>query len=214
MSISSHNKEYWDSFYKSSQNLNYPSQFAAFAASLVNESDLLLDIGCGNGRDSVFLSQYVNNIVAIDKCDIAVQKINERFDSSNSIAVSHSFGDDDNEALIDKITFQSPKRKVFYSRFFFHSIDEQTQSCVLKFVKSYGKFGDICCFEFRTSGDQYREKIYGNHERRYVDFNQFINELLANGFKIVYKIEGNGMAFFKGEDATVGRIVCELLPND
>ena len=49
--------KYWDKYYSKLKNNNrlIPSQFAAFVAGELNTNSILIDIGCGNGRDSFFL---------------------------------------------------------------------------------------------------------------------------------------------------------------
>ena len=49
---------YWDNYYANSD-LNsklIPSQFAAFVAGELKKNSYIIDIGCGNGRDSFFLA--------------------------------------------------------------------------------------------------------------------------------------------------------------
>ena len=50
------NIDYWDNFYSGVDlKLGIPSQFAAFVAmEYLEKVNTILDIGCGNGRDSVF----------------------------------------------------------------------------------------------------------------------------------------------------------------
>lgn len=206
MNISSKNKEHWESFYSNDQNLSYPSQFAAFVATVLKESDFLIDLGCGNGRDTVFLLEYVKKIAGVDKCNVATEKLNEKLKNTNGCAYTHSFGDDANQILLEKLGLGSvAMRVVFYSRFFFHSIDDNAQNSVFDFLCCSAKPGDLFCFEFRTSGDEFRDKIYMDHERRYINFNSFLDILSGKGFRVMYSLESTGLAFYRGEDPVVGR---------
>ena len=47
---------YWDEYYKKEHVPSFPSPFVKYVANqLISELDIL-EIGCGNGRDSKFLS--------------------------------------------------------------------------------------------------------------------------------------------------------------
>ena len=62
-------KDHWAVFYKTQAHqskYNIPSQFSAFIAQEVDPSYLMIDIGCGNGRDSIFFAQHGFQVVAID----------------------------------------------------------------------------------------------------------------------------------------------------
>jgi tRNA G46 methylase TrmB len=48
---------YWNIFYKNKNilsKLNFPSQFAVFTLSEKQNENTVIEIGCGNGRDSFF----------------------------------------------------------------------------------------------------------------------------------------------------------------
>ena len=47
--------DYWNSYYASRAvlKLSAPSQFAAFVAQEAGDAHLIIEVGCGNGRDSL-----------------------------------------------------------------------------------------------------------------------------------------------------------------
>ena len=54
--------KYWDNFYKKKKLTLKPSKFAIFCKKILkNYKGTLYDIGCGNGRDSIYFNK--NNIV-------------------------------------------------------------------------------------------------------------------------------------------------------
>ena len=60
--------EYWNKYYASREvlKLSAPSQFAAFVAQEAGDAHLIIEVGCGNGRDSLFFARHGFQVVAID----------------------------------------------------------------------------------------------------------------------------------------------------
>ena len=58
--ISNDKNEYWNHFYASRDalKLSAPSQFAAFAAQEAGDAHLIIEVGCGTGRDSLFFARH------------------------------------------------------------------------------------------------------------------------------------------------------------
>ena len=48
-------KDYWNSFY-SENGVVMPSQFCALFVSEIDSDALVIEFGCGNGRDALFLA--------------------------------------------------------------------------------------------------------------------------------------------------------------
>ena len=67
---------YWNFFYKNkniNNKLNFPSQFSIFTLSKDVEKNILIELGCGNGRDACYMAKYYNKIIAIDSSKIAIK---------------------------------------------------------------------------------------------------------------------------------------------
>ena len=69
------NAAYWNNFYSNVHELPLePSDFAFYTVKFLqglaekNSYKNILDIGCGNGRDSYFLSSQGYTVTAIDSC--------------------------------------------------------------------------------------------------------------------------------------------------
>ena len=50
-------KDYWENFYKK-RHTKRPSSFVKFCKKYIPKGSLILDLGCGNGRDSYYLSRF------------------------------------------------------------------------------------------------------------------------------------------------------------
>ena len=200
------NTSYWEDYYRDSLPHYAPSQFAALILSVFTKRSIFVDIGCGDGRDAIFFGQYGKQVFAIDQSAEAIQRA--------SLAASGLRG--------GKISFQQinvceegtplpnfgdSESILLYARFFLHSISEQQQSSFLRKVESIVNSGGALALEFRTLLDADNYKVFSNHSRRFVDFDQLTRSLKKLGFPISYAIEGVGMAKFRQEDPVVGRIL-------
>jgi len=175
------NDAYWKKFYESF-NVNNPSDFAVFCQKFINKSDEVVDIGCGNGRDTYFLGRFCDNIIGIDAN-------NRPYNYGNAHFIQRSVED-----------YRLGSFSVVYSRFFFHAIPEESQDIILN------KCTNILLCEFRTDKGVAPSN---DHYRRLINFDIFLSKLDAYGFDIIYSVEGKGMAVFKDEDPFVARIVAK-----
>ena len=72
-------KEYWESKWKSKKGSN-PNNFAKTAFPLMKNkgSETLLDIGCGDGRDSIYFAKKGLKVTAIDFSENAIKQLQNK----------------------------------------------------------------------------------------------------------------------------------------
>ncbi len=168
---------YWNNFYKKF-NLKKPSLFARFVLKKLKKNSLLLEVGCGNGRDTFFFLK--NNI----KCTA--------YDISKTAIVQ-------NRKLFNKVFYkknickkkENLKKNYFnyiYARFFLHTINENEQKFF--FINSFNKLkkDGFLYLEFRTINDvlfkkgkkvSHNERIT-DHYRRFINPIELLKELKTN----------------------------------
>lgn len=208
-------KSYWDDYYANVKKLNVPSQFAAFIANEFNEFPLIVDIGCGNGRDTQFFSYLGFNTIGIDGSKSAINYCKQNTINSDLIVNKNVFLQYDISDLYqDEKFIESIQRtsKIFYSRFFLHAINPEEEACFFEFIKKSSRSGDFICLEFRTSLDENRSKVTGSHYRRYINVDsliKFVNSMMD--LELIYLTEGLGLAKYKMDDAHVCRIVLKVI---
>lgn len=62
------NIDYWKSVYSTTQVPSFPSQFSIFVQSWLGCSDAhIIEVGCGNGRDSRFFHQMGHSVTVSDQ---------------------------------------------------------------------------------------------------------------------------------------------------
>ncbi len=210
------NVEYWQQYYAQHSNVSppkYPSQFAAFLLGLDRKLDMVVDLGCGSGRDAVFFAQHGLRVVGLDYAGAALQDDRaQRKGLEDRLRFLRCDVTDAGEvepalSVIEDLRGQGVV--AVYSRFFFHAIDEAAEGAALSLVKRllHGA-GDFAVFEFRTELDKGREKVTPEHYRRYINVDRFVQRAQQEfALACVYRTEGVGYALFGADDAHVARLV-------
>ena len=197
---------YWEEEYSKNAIPLYPSQFAAFVASELFDSEThIIDVGCGNGRDSIFFAHLGKQVIGIDGSSVVVETNNKLFEKQSQSL--HFIEKDLNDAAVSD--YKLPANSTIYSRFFVHAIDQNAENNFLRMASNSLKSGQRLFLEFRTEKDANLVKVAKEHYRRYVNTEAFIENLEAHGFKVDYTVQGFGYAKYKTEDAHVCRIIAQ-----
>lgn len=196
---------YWDKYYAGStkQTRPVPSQFAVFVAGELPGPHRIVEFGCGNGRDSLFLANNGHQVIATDGSSSAV-------DSGAALAdqlgekLEFMVADVNTPDLASQIT-EGGDHTVVYARFFVHAITEEEEAKFLDTAAALTKSGDLLAVEYRTVRDQSGAKETGAHYRRFVSPAHFDHAAAQRGFSVQYAVEGFGFAKYKHDDAYVAR---------
>ncbi|MBM0204755.1 class I SAM-dependent methyltransferase [Micromonospora sp. STR1s_5] len=202
------NNEYWDEFYRGWQ-LAVPSQFCALVSAHLEAGDLVVDFGCGNGRDAIWFGNFGYPVLAIDASEQAI--VHARGQTPPRAKVEYHVADIGEIERISELIrgWRRAGRMVCYARFFLHAISAAQEASFFRILAEVLEKGDRCFFEFRTLADASGEKVFGDHYRRYIDIESLVSRAASFGFVSTYLVEGVGMAYFRGEDAVVGRLFLE-----
>jgi len=209
--------KYWNDYYKndSGRTLRYiPSQFAVFVASEIGcENYNIVEIGCGNGRDSLFFDRHNFNVVAVDQSESAI----ELCKSYSGNSVNFLCASVDSDDLVQNVNnlvsqFDCDKKVCVYGRFFIHALSDEDNVCFLEKSKKIIECnsGGYLSLEFRTKNDLFGHKLTKHHYRRYINFSDFVEKCEDIGYSVEYAIEGQGMAKYKEDDAYVGRCILSV----
>jgi tellurite methyltransferase len=208
--------EFWNKFYSENIDLNEPSLFAKwFSANYLKNNSSILELGCGNGRDSFYLCSEKHSVYAIDASksaitnNIAKNKFNSlKFIELNMIDLNNK-----------SIKINLPKFNVVYSRFFLHAVPEYIENEILKFCNENLTLGDVVAHEFRTTNDSLfslGEEIstcekYTDHYRRFIEVNSFKKKIDPEFWETLFITESSGLAPFREQDPVVCRIVLKKI---
>lgn len=187
------NKEYWDNFYKSNLVPQKESSFAQFTYNylkdLANINELrLIDVACGNGRDTFYFSNMNINSTGIDL-------------SNNPKSLYVNF------LQSNILDFDYKDYNVLYLRFIVHSLTEVELDKLLSNFENISQ--DLLIFiETRSSKnitDEQKSETYfkssiGSEHFRMLYSEEYLTNKLNKKFKIVYVKEDTSFSPFKGED--------------
>ena len=208
--------KYWNEYYKKSPLNKIPSQFAVFALGEFLEINNFKDLGCGDGRDSIFFAQHGKNVFGIDSSNIAIRNCMKRSESLTSCNInfkSASLTDHGSHEEILKLMyeFNISNSTVLYSRFFLHAITENEQDVFFQCLRNIlNEVNGYIALEFRTTRDKEQKKVTESHYRRFIDPLSLISSIHKYGLKLDYFVEGFGLAKFKDDDAHVARCILKL----
>ena len=208
-------KEYWDEYYATHSKPNDASTFAEFVLDRLEEGKTLIELGCGNGRDSLFFSKNGLNVVAVDQVDSEIKFLNENYASENITFVA---GDFTNLATSEEDLIKNTQFDYIYSRFTFHSINEAKEDRTLDWISNHLD-GGLFLLEARSLNDPMFKKgdalsdteNFTTHYRRYMDLDKITQNLESRNFEIIYKIEDNDLAVYKDDNPYVIRIIARKL---
>lgn len=207
-------KSYWNEFY-SQWALDVPSQFCVQMAVELEPNAVLVEFGCGNGRDTCYLAKQGFPLVAMDFCEQAVANGNAKLEKLNIKHADVAIGDVTRDADVQNALLRAREKLddgstgvTVYSRFLLHSLTADQEAQFLTALAAHMRSGEKVYFEFRCSEDATTDKVYGHHFRRYVDSQRFSEQMQTEyGFDIDYQITGQGLAKYKAEDPFITRII-------
>ncbi len=201
------NKDYWTDYYKKHPNPTEPSTFAQFCTEYLKEKKKLIELGCGNGRDSVFFRNNNLKVTAIDQVEEEVEYLNDKYGDKCLKFYAEDFTNLKTDNTYDYI----------YSRFTLHSIETEAEKRVFGWIKNQLNPEGYFLLEVRSTNDPMFKKgkqISDNenvttHYRRYLDYEETIQKIEDIGLNIVYKTESRGLAVCGDDDPMLIRIIAK-----
>lgn len=202
-------KNYWENYYSEHRQPVEPSYFAKFCLNYLDDSGVLLELGCGNGRDSVFFAKEAKIIVSgVDQCKEEIDFLNQNYQSNNIAFKNFDF---------TKLPTIENSLNYVYSRFTLHSITIEEEDRTLAWCYTNLKPRGKLMLEVRSIKDELfgQGTVAGDsafitdHYRRFANYANLLQRLEELNFNIEYSIEDKGLAVYKEEDPVVIRIIAK-----
>ena len=209
-------KIYWDNYYHKHGNdkgISKCSSFAQFCLNnfFIDESLNIIELGSGNGRDAIFFAHHQHNITAIDQSTTAIDIEKKGLNIKFSQYLQPKALD-----FIQENYAEYGEIDAFYSRFTLHSITKDDELILLP--KVYNALNDdgLFCIEVRTINDP----LYGvgeefanntfitdNHKRRFIDSQEFREQVSLLGFKELYFAEEDNLSAYRNDNPVLMRLI-------
>lgn len=207
---------YWRSFYRdhlgSEVVPDQPSSFAEWVRPQIAGVDCLIDVGCGNGRDTVFLASQASRAVGYDFSRSALHYARRRAEADHSgVEFAHLTLHRYRQLIATAAheAHEHPGVRVIYARFLLHVLDVDARSNLWRFCDMMLRRGGIAFLEFRTAQDAKRSHHHASSVRRFIKPDRVIGELEAAGGSVVERYEGIGVSPYLGEDPHLCRLKVE-----
>lgn len=201
------NRAYWNQYYQNKICPTEPSPFARYVGTLIDPGKTMVDLGCGNGRDTLYFAGLGLQMTAIDLSDSAITLLKQQ----PIPHVSFVCGD-----FVQQPAPHGERYDYVYSRFTIHSINQQQERVLLRSLYQTLNSGGKFFIEVRSIHDPLFGKgealernayFYDNHYRRFIVLEELKAELQEYGFRIEYAQEQTGFAPYGNDDPPVIRIV-------
>lgn len=193
------NKSYWEKKHTSgiADHLAFggPTEFAQEVQSLIPKKSTILDIGCGQGQDSLYFAEHGHEVAAIDNAETVIERNKQRHKHPNL-----SFGVMD---ISRPLSFANETFDVVYASFSLHYFTGGITKNIFEELARVTKNSGLLCFICKSTKDFYYGK--GTEvEKDMYDFNgqvkhffgeEYVKELVNGNFEI-QKIETGEKNFF------------------
>lgn len=209
-------KKYWTEYYSKNSKPTAASTFAEFILPKLDSNKNLIELGCGNARDSIYFAQNNLNVLAVDQVQEEIDYLTEHHNEENILFVCDDFTNLANTShdIINETDFD-----YIYSRFTFHSINEAKEDRTLDWIGDNLDKGGCFLLEARSLNDPMFKQgkslsdteNYTTHYRRYMDLDKIIDKLESRNFEIIYHVEDNNLAVYKDDNPYVIRIIAKKL---
>ena len=175
--------KYWKEFYHNNKDRLEPSGFCKFVCNSYDFSTKkVLDVCCGNGRDTYLLGKHCRQIMGIDYAIKPKDDKHIKFIKKD---------------LVSFLTTEKNTYDIVYCRFGLHSLEESVEDAIIDFAKHV-------FFEFRSDKDN---SFIEDHYRRLINGNSFLSKLIARSYDIKFFIESKNLAIYKDENPMIIRVI-------
>lgn len=203
---------HWSDFYRSRASDRVPttpSPFATWVADQLEPQQHVLDVGAGNGRDSVHFATRGHRVTALDGSKMA-RRLTRRLAAEHSVKVRHQ--ELNLNDLFSTLTsggrFAHAKRPPqIYARFLLDAVEQDTRRNFFRWARMVQRRGGLTYLEFRTWQGVLRAKAFPFHYRTLLRPSQVVAEIERYGGVVVHREVGSGLAPFEKDNPRICRLV-------
>lgn len=200
---------YWNQYYQTQSLLKEPpSSFALDMVQYMEKGKQVLDLGCGNGRDSLFFMEQGMAVTGIDASPVAINSLKKLYPEKKSSFLCDDF-------VCSKALYQI-KYDYCYIRWALHAISLQKELELLRNIYAALNNEGRLFIEARSIHDTIygvgesigkHEFLNDGHYRRFIDGQVLKKELGDIGFSLVTIQEGEGFSKSGQSDPVLLRVI-------
>lgn len=197
--------KHWKEYYSTDIAPSGPSSFAEKVLTQIEFGQHILDIGCGNGRDSIFFAENGIQVDAIDRSESAIDLCKSKYIDSE---INFSYGD------ITHLANKGLKYDSIYCRFVIHAMPVEEEIDLIRTSFDLLKKGGFIFVECRSINDPLSregevlsptERLHG-HYRRFIIPYELDDRLVKNGFEVIEISEHSGVSKHNNDNPVVVRV--------
>ena len=210
LTVEQRTKVYWADFYARTE-YTTGSTFFEFVSARPGTPGTVIDIGCGDGRDSCAFGTTDRRVLGLDQSPVGIEHAQQRAADLGLERVEFRTCDvssaDDLGAALDAVRDRGGAPVLFYLRFFLHAIHEEVQVALLDAIDAHARPGDQLAAEFRTEQDAHTTKVHTKHYRRFQNGPAFVADVRRRGWTVEHEEERSGLSPYGEEDPVLMRVV-------
>jgi len=204
-------RKQWDTFYGSHRSSlpTKPTKFAKWVRRNYPADHPIIDLGAGNGRDTLWFAEKGRSVTAIDYC-IGVMNRTTSKKGARELPISFEVANfyDTRQVLALGTRLARAETPVdLYGRFLLHSLTAPGRENLLRLASMSLRSGGRLFLEFRTTADADLPHHFTQGGRQFLDPDEVVAQIEARGGRILDRQEGQGLAPFDEEDPQVCRLV-------
>ena len=206
---------YWDIYYKNNNVPLEPTSFAKYCLPLIKKKSNFLELGCGNGRDSIF---FARNNISVHASDISKTAI-ENLKKTAPVSVMKNLKFINEDFTNFNTNQYTENFQAIYSRFTIHTILQDKISKVFKWSYNALSDGGLIMIETRSTKDplftsgkgtliEHNTILYEEgHIRHFMERDELVSSLIKEGFNLVEDTESNNLSIHEGDNPVLLRVI-------
>ena len=179
---------YWNNYYSKHNSPFKPSSFAKFILKYIDKEKTIVDIGCGNGRDSLYFASKNLETLGVDSSSVAISNLEKNSTENLSFKVLNV--KDINKEL------GNTSIDICYYRFVLHSFNKKIEKELFQWLRISSV--KLLCIETRVEEDVY-DHLKQDHYRRPINEVELKQSISDSGFKIIYDKTSNKFSKYKSQ---------------
>ncbi|MQA15643.1 MAG: methyltransferase domain-containing protein [Pseudonocardiaceae bacterium] len=186
-----------------------PSAFARWTGGLEDRDALVVDVGCGTGRDALWFARNGHSSLGLDYAPAGfgpARAAAERDGLPVSFDMLNLY-DLRNVLTVGVRLAHESRPRIVHARFLVHALGDEGRQNLWRLAQLALRGGGRLYLEFRTPLDSTTEHAFGQRYRNYVEPDVVVREIEQRGGRIKYRMEARGMAPYDNEDPHVCRLV-------